>query len=327
MTQELTTTNSTANYMPVMNIELVLERRKAIVEFTKAAMVNGTDYGVIPGAGDKKTLLKPGAEKLCTLFGLTPRFTILSKTEDWTGSNHNGEAMFAYQYSCQLYRGSWMAAEGVGSCNSFEKKYRYRDAKRVCPNCGKDAIIKGKVEYGGGWVCFNKKGGCGSKFAENAPEIISQVVGQIPNPDVADVVNTIDKMAQKRALIAAVLIAVNASEFFTQDMEDFADAIDGEFHTVDRKATPQQPQQAAPKAQAQPANDVLAELRPIYGELVTQIKAIGQTPCAPPKNPTPAQVQDCIDQMRKMLIDFDNAGKADPVIEAAQQLGGVLQPA
>jgi len=28
-----------------------------------------------------------------------------------------------------------------------------------------------------------------------------------------------------------------------------------------------------------------------------------------------------------MLIDFDNAGKADPVIEAAQQLGGVVQPA
>jgi hypothetical protein len=31
-------------------------------------------------------------------------------------------------------------------------------------------------------------------------------------------------MAQKRALIAAVLIAVNASEFFTQDVEDFREA-------------------------------------------------------------------------------------------------------
>lgn len=29
-------------------------------------------------------------------------------------------------------------------------------------------------------------------------------------------------MGQKRALIAAVLIAVNASEFFTQDVEDFS---------------------------------------------------------------------------------------------------------
>ena len=43
---------------------------------------------------------------------------------------------------------------------------------------------------------------------------------RIPNPDAADVVNTIQKMAQKRALVAATLIATSASEFFTQDMED-----------------------------------------------------------------------------------------------------------
>jgi hypothetical protein len=43
---------------------------------------------------------------------------------------------------------------------------------------------------------------------------------RIPNPDVADLVNTIQKMAQKRALVAATLIATSASEFFTQDVED-----------------------------------------------------------------------------------------------------------
>jgi len=42
----------------------------------------------------------------------------------------------------------------------------------------------------------------------------------LDNPDVADVVNTIQKMAQKRALVAATLIATSASEFFTQDVED-----------------------------------------------------------------------------------------------------------
>lgn len=35
-----------------------------------------------------------------------------------------------------------------------------------------------------------------------------------------DVANTICKMAQKRALIAAVLSSCGASEFFSQDMED-----------------------------------------------------------------------------------------------------------
>jgi hypothetical protein len=35
-----------------------------------------------------------------------------------------------------------------------------------------------------------------------------------------NLVNTIQKMAQKRALVAATLIATSASEFFTQDVED-----------------------------------------------------------------------------------------------------------
>ncbi len=93
--------------------------------------------------------------------------------------------------------------------------------QRACPNCGKPAIIKGKAEYGGGWVCFKKKGGCGSTFPDNAPEITGQEVGQIKNPDIADQTNTILKMAQKRAFVAATLIATNTSDYFTQDMEDF----------------------------------------------------------------------------------------------------------
>ena len=42
------------------------------------------------------------------------------------------------------------------------------------------------------------------------------------NPDTPDLVNTILKMATKRAYIAAVLNATGASEFFTQDLEDTA---------------------------------------------------------------------------------------------------------
>jgi hypothetical protein len=70
-------------------------------------------------------------------------------------------------------------------------------------------------------ICFRKKGGCGAKFLIGDPQIEGQQVGRVPNPDICDQVNTIQKMATKRALIAAVLIAVNASEFFTQDVEDF----------------------------------------------------------------------------------------------------------
>ena len=73
-------------------------------------------------------------------------------------------------------------------------------------------------------MCYAKKGGCGAKFADNAPEIVNQETGVVKNPDIADLANTILKMADKRALIAATLIATGMSEYFTQDVEDFIDA-------------------------------------------------------------------------------------------------------
>lgn len=216
----LTTQNTRLAIMPVMDNTTAMMRRQAIIDFTRAVMVKDVDYGTIPGTGDKPTLKKPGAEKLTSLFGLSPRFDIVEKETDWTGRDHGNEPFFYYQYRCSLYYGDILAGQGLGSCNSWEKKYRYRKGERLCPNCGQPAIIKGKAEYGGGWVCFGKKGGCGAKFGEHDPAIVSQEVGQVLNDNPADIVNTVDKMAQKRALVAAVLIAVNASEFFTQDIED-----------------------------------------------------------------------------------------------------------
>ena len=205
--------------MPALSVTEAVQRRFAIVEFVREAMKPGVDFGCIPGT-PKPTLLKPGAEKLCTLFGLTTRFQIIHSVEDWTGEAHNGEPFFYYLYRCQLWRDERVIAEGDGSCNSFEQKYRWRDAQRVCPHCGKNAIIKGKAEFGGGWLCFVKKGGCGAKFMDGDETIETQPVGRVSNPDVADQVNTIQKMGQKRALVAATLLAVNASEFFTQDEEE-----------------------------------------------------------------------------------------------------------
>lgn len=223
--------------MPIMKIVDALERRQAIVEFTKQIMVEGVDFGTIPGTGGKPTLLKPGAEKLTSFFGLSPRFEIVKEELDWTGEHHGGEAFFYFHYRCTLWYGSFLAGEGLGSCNSFEKKYRWRTAERVCPECGKATIFKSKprpndapgTKYG--YYCWQKKGGCGFQFPASDQRIESQEVGQIPNENPADLVNTLDKMAQKRALIAAALIAINASEFFTQDIEDmdYSGAIDAEY--------------------------------------------------------------------------------------------------
>ena len=82
------------------------------------------------------------------------------------------------------------------------------------PVCGAATIIRGKAEYGGGWLCFSKKGGCGAKYSDGDFRIEGQETGRVPNPDIADVVNTILKMAKKRALIDAVLNTVGAISVF-----------------------------------------------------------------------------------------------------------------
>ncbi len=225
MSEELVVRDASA-FMPALDIEQAVNRFRTLVRFVESVMREGIDYGTIPGTG-KPTLYKPGAEKLCTLFGLTCRFRLLKSIEDWTGEQFDGEPLFYYLYRCQLHRGDLLVAEADGSCNSRESKYRWRYADRVCPFCDQATIIKGKEDYGGGWLCWRKKGGCGAKFAEGDLVIEDQVVGRILNEDIASQVNTIQKMAQKRSLVAATLIAVNASEFFTQDIEDLT-GMDGE---------------------------------------------------------------------------------------------------
>ncbi len=209
--------------LPAMTIQEAVERRQLLVEFTRRIMQDGVDYGAVPGT-DKPTLLKPGAEKLCTFFNLVPVLECVEEVKDWTGAEHGGEPFFYFRYRCTLLtRSGSQVCVADGSCNSWESKYRWRKAERICPHCKASAIIRGKAQYGGGWICFERRGGCGARFKAGDAQIEQQVVGRVPNPDVFDQVNTIQKMASKRALVAAVLLGVNASEFFTQDVEDIVE--------------------------------------------------------------------------------------------------------
>jgi len=202
---------------PVMSLQLAKQRLKEFQEFVREYLREGEDYGTIPGT-PKPTLYKPGADKLCELYGLSDSYEIVDKTEDFDAQ----PSLFDYTIKCVLtrIRTQLTVSTGMGSCNSYEGKYRWRDSQRKCPSCGKEAIIKGKEEYGGGWICFGKKGGCGAKFADDAPDIIEQAVGRIENEDIATLKNTILKMAKKRAKIDATLAATRSSGIFTQDIED-----------------------------------------------------------------------------------------------------------
>lgn len=200
-----------------MTLGGVKRQIQLIQQIMKNEMENGVHYGTIPGCGDKPALLKAGAEKLNLTFRMAPKFDI---TITSMGDGHREYAIKTSLY--HIDTGKFLG-EGLGSCSTMESKYRYRDDKRKCPKCASTAIIKGKEEYGGGWICFVKKGGCGVKFPDNAPEILEQKVGKIENPDVADVYNTVLKMAKKRSHVDATLSATAASDIFTQDIEENAE--------------------------------------------------------------------------------------------------------
>lgn len=198
------------------------EQRKLLGEYVAKHMQEDTDYGIIPGTKNR-TLLKPGAEKLTTLFRCVPRFVVEEKIENWdTG-------LFFYRFACHIETldGGNVVAEGVGSCNSYEGRYRWRTADRACPQCGAAAIMRSKYpprdnpNLAPGWYCFAKKGGCGAQFAADDESITNQTTGRVQNPDLADCANTVLKMAKKRAHVDAAIALARCSDIFTQDVEDF----------------------------------------------------------------------------------------------------------
>jgi hypothetical protein len=104
-----------------------MARRTAMLkDYVREHMNEGEDYGIIPG-GNKPTLFKPGAEKLNAVFGLSPLVEINNRIEDWDAS------FVAYEVKVTLLnkRTQLIEAEGVGSCNSRERKYKNQDAANV----------------------------------------------------------------------------------------------------------------------------------------------------------------------------------------------------
>jgi hypothetical protein len=197
----------------------ILARKKMLQDVMESVMIEGTHYGVIPGCGKNPSLYKPGAEALSSTFQLCPRY-LVTKTD--MGNSHR-----EYEVTCELYNpAGGFIGSGVGSATTMEGKYRFRKAEQKCPECGREStIIKGKQQYGGGWICFAKKGGCGAKFNDGDPAIENQNMGRVEHDNPADYYNTVLKMGKKRAFVDAVLTATGASDIFTQDIEDMPEVI------------------------------------------------------------------------------------------------------
>lgn len=289
-----------ARQLPVMDIEMAMERNKMLQQFIKGFMKEGDDFGKIPGTGEdaKPSLFKSGAEKLNSFFGYVPYYETTEKITDWMGEKY-GEPLFYWDKVCTLMKDGTPVGQGNGSCSSWEKKYRYRAAGRVCPSCGSStSLIKGKAEYErdpeykqrGSWVCYEKKGGCNAKYFGDDPDIMSQHVGQVANPDIADIINTVQKMADKRAYVAATLTATGASQYFSQDLEDIElpdgatqprgkqqQGQQGRKEPIRQPVTTRTPQTAPPPPQAPPIPQDLRAAAEFIGDKFSTMLPAFQT--------------------------------------------------
>jgi len=221
-----------------------LEARGVRERIAREVLREGIDYGAAWTGAPKPTLLKPGSERILDALELRCEFEELRAIESFV------ESLFFYRYRANLYTRATgvLVATGIGSCSTYESKYRWRKGRRECPTCGSDAVIRSKQEYGGGWYCFPKRGGCGARFAVGTAAL-EEAADRVPNEDVLDAVNTVDKIAQKRAQVAAAL-ALGFSEFFTQDLEDFG-GIPGEAREHQDQDAPASP--APPPRRSDPA--------------------------------------------------------------------------
>jgi len=282
---------------PVVGVQQALEAYQAKKELIEGIMKKDVDFITIPGTS-KPTLAKAGAEKATSFFGLHPVFTDAEVINDWTGKDHDGEPFFFYRRTCNLYRGDTLIASVDGSCNSWEVKYRYRwvDENSLPANADKAsmktqggrisefafAIEKSETagQYGKPaeyWKRFTDAIEQGTATAtkrktKTGKEMdaweINSTVYRVVNMDTADIVNTVLKMADKRALVAATLIATGLSEYFTQDIEDY---VTGEYTDVSEpvKPKPAEPKQPARELTLQEACDIVNREGIRYGDLTT----------------------------------------------------------
>lgn len=164
----------------------------AVDQVVKDVMKENTDYGTIPGT-KKPTLFKPGAEKLNAVFGLSAHFELLDSVED-----HFRE----WEYD-RIIKSEW------------DDKLK----RKVPVDVEKGCKARGYYYYR--YRCtLTSRGGL---FASDSEGSFSSME---PGRETAPA-NTIQKMAQKRALVAATLLATFSSDRFTQDLEDMPEGSAG----------------------------------------------------------------------------------------------------
>ncbi len=204
-------------------VQEMKERMVAIQDLYQAVMKKGVDYDTIPGT-KKDTLLQPGAQMLDLMIGAVPHFEEMPGCiEDWE------RQIFYYKIRCRLINKATgeTVAEGIGSCNSRESRYsdRWVWPREVPAGMDRDSLQKREFPGRDGKMLV--------KYC-------------IPNDDIYSLVNTVLKMAEKRAHVAATLNATGASRIFAEPDDASTVPSDEQGAASEQQSTRAEPRRAQP---------------------------------------------------------------------------------
>ncbi len=211
-----------------------------IQEVMKEVMKRDVHYGVIPGT-KKPSLWKPGSEIILSTFKLA----VDPIVEDLSSED---EARFRVKTLLTHFPSGNLVGSGIGECSSNEDKYRWR--KAVCEEEYEETPENRRREK---WF----------KAYEKPAYKVKQV-----RTNIADVANTILKMAKKRSQIDGTLTATAASDVFDQDIEDLPEEMRPEGEPTRPEIKPPQEKKQEPSGEKPQikAVDIATLLKASVGE-------------------------------------------------------------
>lgn len=215
---------------PIAKPAELMEAHTETVHFLREVLKENVDFGKIPGAGDRKTLFKAGAERVCAGFGLRAEYEVIESECD-----HNREIPYSLVKWVAAGRKPGRDDEARLKAEGTHRNKKTRDGWEWQEKVAEEGFALGLYRY----VVR-----CRLYLGERE---VGQGVGSCSSLESKyiraprDAENTILKIAKKRAHVDSVLTTVGLSDRFTQDVEDIranaaargenieAETIDAEF--------------------------------------------------------------------------------------------------
>lgn len=226
------------------------EMQQIMTEYVRDAMVKDHHYYSFNDGG-KPSLTKDGAFRICSLFKITPGPVDIEIIRE------DGEHFTVISTARLFNQDGVEIASSRGSASTRESKYAYRWVNEGQVPAD---IDKATLKTRGGQ---NRNGGSWKQY-------------QLPNPDKADLENTILKMSEKRATVGAVNKLPLVSELFAADPDDGTPDVSPKPRSQSKSTTAEKPKAEAPAVPASitRAVDLSTKLQKDYGVTADDLAAL-----------------------------------------------------